>query len=203
MSATAGAAGSSRPRGRRPGESGTRKAVLDAARLRFAADGYTGASIRKIATDAGVDAALVMRFYGSKDDLFAAAMVIPPDAAQAFSEALDGPLDGIGDRLVRAFLRLWTDEDAAAPLLATFRSAVTNEQAAAQLRAFIRARLLEVFVPRFPDVVDAPLRATLASSTLLGVVVGRQIVGIDALVDAEFEDIVAILAPVVQQILVP
>lgn len=197
------AASPSRPRGRRPGDSGSRKAVLDAARVRFAADGYAAASIRKIAADAGVDAALVMRFYGSKDDLFAAAMVIPPETAQVLSGALDGPVEEIGERLVRAFLGLWTDDDAAAPLLATFRSAVTNEQAAVQLRGFIRARLLEVFVPRFPDVEDAPLRATLVSSTLLGVVVGRQIVGIDALVDAEFEEIVAILAPLVQQILVP
>lgn len=181
----------------------TRKAVLDAARLRFAADGFTGASIRKIAADAGVDGALVMRFFGSKDGLFAAAMVIPPDAAEALTDALDGPADDLGERLVRAFLQLWTDPDTAPPLLATFRSAVTNERAAGELRAFLRARVLEAFVPRFPDVPDAPLRATLAASTLLGVVVGRQIVAIEALADAEFEEIVAILAPMVQNILFP
>lgn len=203
MADTAGAPSSPRPRGRRPGDSGSRQAVLEAARERFAADGFAGASIRKIAADAGVDAALVMRFYGSKNDLFAAVMVIPHDTAQALTDALDGPVEGIGERLVRAFLGLWTDDEAAAPMLATFRSAVTNEQAAAHLRAFIRARLLEVFVPRFPGVEDAPLRATLATTMMLGVVVGRQIIGIDALTDAEFEDIVRLLAPLVQQTLVP
>ncbi|ROP74513.1 TetR family transcriptional regulator [Curtobacterium sp. PhB115] len=191
-----------RPLGRRPGSNDTRKVVLDAARARFAVDGFAGASIRKIAADAGVDAALVVRSYGSKDDLFAAAMAMPPETAVALAEALDGPVEGLGERLVRAFLRMWTAPESSGALLATFRSAVTNERAAENLRAFIRARVLEVYAPRFPNLPDAALRATLASSMLIGVVVGRQVVGIDALVDAEFEDIVALVAPSVQTILV-
>ncbi|MBF4585658.1 MULTISPECIES: TetR family transcriptional regulator [unclassified Curtobacterium] len=192
-----------RPRGRRPGVNDTRQAVLDAARARFATDGYAAASIRKIAADAGVDAALVMRAYGSKDELFAASMAMPSEAAAVLSSALDGPANGIGERFVSAFLGLWTAPATSGPLLATFRSAVTNEQAATHLRAFVRGRVLEAYAPHFPDVPDAALRATLVSSMLIGVVVGRQVVGIDALVDAEPDDIVTMLAPVVQSILVP
>ncbi|MBT2502119.1 TetR family transcriptional regulator [Curtobacterium sp. ISL-83] len=195
--------GATRPRGRRPGETVTREAVLEAARARFAADGYAGASIRKIAADAGVDAALVIRFHGSKDALFAAAMALPPEAATMLTDALEGSRDEVGERMVRAFLRLWTDPATAEPMLVMFRSAVTNEQAAASLRSFIRARVLSVFLPRFPEVADGPLRATLASSMLLGVVVGRQIVGIESLVDADHEELVALLAPAVQRVLVP
>ncbi|ROS75192.1 TetR family transcriptional regulator [Curtobacterium sp. PhB130] len=190
-----------RPLGRRPGVHDTRQTVLDAARARFAADGYAGASIRKIAADAGVDAAVVMRLFGSKDDLFAAAMVMPAEAATALSGALEGPADGVGERLTRAFLELWTAPASSGPLLATFRSAVTNEQAAAHLRAFIRGRVLEAYVPHFPDVPDAALRATLVSSMLIGVVVGRQVVGIDAMVDADFESIVGMIAPLMQAVL--
>lgn len=191
-----------RPRGRRPGSNDTRRVVLEAARARFAADGYEGASIRKIAADAGVDAAVVMRFYGSKADLFAAAMAMPSEAVAALTRALEGHAVGLGERLVRAFLGMWTAPASSGPLLATFRSAVTNEQAADALRTFIRGRILELYAPRFPDVPDAALRATLASSMLIGIVIGRQIVGIDALVDADFEEIVQLVAPLVQSILV-
>jgi AcrR family transcriptional regulator len=192
-----------RRRGRRPGENVTRQAVLDAARGRFAAEGYAGASIRAIAGDAGVDAALVMRFFGSKDGLFSAAMVIPEEGQEALARALDGPGDAVGDRLVRAFLQLFIETATATPMLAIVRSAVTNEQAAEQLRTFIRARVLEVFAPRFPGVADAPLRATLAASALLGIVISREVVQVDALRDADFETIVAVTAPLIQGVLVP
>src|SRR5207244_1027279 len=63
--------------GRRGGDSGTKEAILAAARARFGDLGYDRATIRGIAADAGVDAALVHHFYGTKDQLFAAAMRLP------------------------------------------------------------------------------------------------------------------------------
>lgn len=83
---------SQRPRrGRRPGASGTRQAILDAARARFSRDGYAAATIRKIAADAGVDATLVMHFFGSKDELFGAVMSITPNALSRIAGAFQGP----------------------------------------------------------------------------------------------------------------
>ena len=69
--------GGARHAGRRAGESGTREAILAAARAQFADHGYDGATIRTIAAAAGVDPALVHHFHGSKEKLFAAAMRLP------------------------------------------------------------------------------------------------------------------------------
>jgi len=79
-----------RPRrsGRRGGDSGTREAILAAARARFGELGYDHATIRKIAAAAGVDAALVHHFYGTKEELFAAAMRLPVNPGQVLAAAL-------------------------------------------------------------------------------------------------------------------
>ncbi|MFG2677375.1 helix-turn-helix domain-containing protein [Streptomyces sp. NPDC048445] len=87
------------PRGRRPGQSTTRQVVLDAARARFAADGFNATTIRRIAADAGVDAALVMRYFRSKDELFAAVMSISPDALARLAGAFEGPEHSLGERV--------------------------------------------------------------------------------------------------------
>lgn len=189
-------------RGRRPGESGTRQAILDAARARFAADGYAATTIRKIAADAGVDAALVMRFYRSKDDLFAAVMSISPEALSRIAQAFDGPEQALGERVTRAHLTLWEgDPQDSEPLLAMLRAAIANPQAAAQLREFIQARLLHQIGPRLRDDHDATLRSGLAASMLVGVIVGRRIVQVPALVEEDLESIIRRVAPAIQMIL--
>ncbi|RFA13212.1 TetR family transcriptional regulator [Subtercola boreus] len=189
-------------RGRRPGPNDTRVAILEAARSRFAADGYSAATIRRIALDAGVDAALVMRFYRSKDDLFAASMSVPTDALQRLSEAFDGPTDQLGERVTRAYLTLWEQRPSEyEPLLAMFRSAVNHEQAASQLREFLQARFIEGIVPRLESRPDAALRVSAASSMLLGLVVGRRIVRVQPVVDEDIETLVRLIAPAVQLVL--
>lgn len=192
-----------RRRGRRPGVSTSRQAILDAARARFARDGYVATTIRQVAADAGVDAALVMQFFRSKDELFAAVMSVSPDTLARLAGAFDGADDHLGERVVRAFLDVW--EGAAQdsqPLMAMLRGAVVNEQANTQLREFIQARLLNAVGSRASD-ADAVLRAGLASSMLVGLVVGRRIVGVPTLVDADTETLVAFVAPAIQNILAP
>ena len=192
-----------RRRGRRPGVSTSRQAILDAARARFARDGYVATTIRQVAADAGVDAALVMQFFRSKDELFAAVMSISPDTLAHLSGAFDGPDEGLGERVVRAFLTVW--EGAARdsePLMAMLRGAVVNEQASMQLREFIQARLLNAVGQRGVG-DDTVLRAGLASSMLVGLVLGRRIVGVPALVDADGEKLVTLVAPAIQNILAP
>ncbi|RFA18824.1 TetR family transcriptional regulator [Subtercola boreus] len=189
-------------RGRRPGTNDTRATILDAARSRFAEDGYSAATIRRIASDAGVDSALVMRFYRSKGDLFAAAMSVPPEALQRLSDAFDGPTETIGERVTRAYLTLWeSDPIEFEPLLAMFRSAVNHEQAAAELREFLQARFLEGIVPRLENRPDAALRVSTVSSMLLGVVVGRRIVRVKPVVDEDLDTLVKLVSPAVQTIL--
>lgn len=188
-------------RGRRPGASSTRQAVLDAARARFASDGFAATTIRLVAADAAVDASQVMQFYGSKDELFAAAMAIPASALERFSTAFGGHDEHLGERVVRAYLAAWEGTPAESePLMAMLRGAIVNENASAQLRAFIESRLLEGTSGRSDD---AALRAGLASSMLVGVVTSRRIIGVPTLADADTDELVAVLAPAIQQILVP
>ena len=92
--ATDGAPGPRRPSGRRRGDSGTRQAILDAAREQFAARGYDGASLRAIAAAAGVDPALIRHFHGSKGDLFAATVDFPADLPRRLEAAVAGRADG-------------------------------------------------------------------------------------------------------------
>jgi AcrR family transcriptional regulator len=85
--------------GRRPGPTTTREAIADAARRQFAELGYDRATLRGIAGEAGVDAALVVRFYGSKDGLFREVMALPPMVAEAIERLADGPTETVGRRL--------------------------------------------------------------------------------------------------------
>jgi AcrR family transcriptional regulator len=191
-----------RRQGRRPGSNDNRQRVLDAARARFAADGYAGATIRKIAGDAGVDASLVMQFFGSKEELFAAVMSITPRSLSGFSEAFEGSHATAGERVTRAFLNLW-DGDAAdsEPLIAMLRAAVSNEQSSIQLRGFLESRVSEALAPRLEGDEDATIHAALVASMLVGVIVGRRIVRVGTLADADFETLVRLIAPGVQAIL--
>jgi AcrR family transcriptional regulator len=190
-------------RGRRPGANATRQAILAAARARFASDGFTATTIRRVAADAGVDASLVMQFFRSKNELFAAVMSVPGEALERFSAAFEGTDDHLGERVVRAFLDVWeADAQSAEPLMAMLRGAIVNDQANGQLREFLQERLLvDAVVSR--DVDNPALRAGIVSSMLVGLVVGRGVVGVATLTEAERETLIALVGPAVQKVLVP
>jgi AcrR family transcriptional regulator len=189
-------------RGRRPGANTTRKEILDAARARFAADGFAATTIRRIASDAGVNPSLVMQFFTSKEELFAAVMSISPKSLERISTVFDGPDEHLGERVVRAHLEVWegAPEDSE-PLMAMLRAAIGNEQAGSQLREFIQARLLDAMGAKGGNAPDAALRAGLASSMLVGIVVGRRLVGVPILAEADTETLVAMVAPAIQSVL--
>ena len=189
-------------RGRRPGPNSTRQDVLDAARARFASDGFAGTTIRLVAADAGVDVAQVMQFYRSKDELFAAVMAIPGSALERFNALYEGPDEHLGERVVRAFLAAWEGiAEESEPLMATLRGAFVNDQARDQLRAFIESRLLAGTAERLGS--DAGLRSGLAASLLVGLIVGRRVIGVPTLVAAQADELVSIIGPAIQKILVP
>ncbi|MBP0456433.1 TetR/AcrR family transcriptional regulator [Streptomyces montanisoli] len=190
-------------RGRRPGTNTTRRAILDAARVRFAADGFTATTIRRVAADAGVDASLVMQFFRSKSELFAAVMSVPPKALTRFSAAFEGTDEHLGERVVRAFLEVWEGDDTSSePLMAMLRGAIVNDQANEQLREFLQERLLvDGIASRAVD--NATLRAGIVSSMLVGLVVGRGIVSVPTLTGADRETLISIVGPAVQRVLVP
>src|SRR5689334_15268484 len=122
----------------------TRAAILAAARNRFAADGYERATIRAIAADAGIDPAMVMRYYGNKEKLFAAAA----DFDLRLPDLAGVPAAGRGAALVRHFLRRWESDGTFVALL---RAAVTNEAA--------RDRMLDIFATQLAPLVAAQVPA--------------------------------------------
>jgi AcrR family transcriptional regulator len=186
------------------GPAATRKVILDAARARFARDGFTGSTIRKIAADAGVDGSLVMQYFGSKDELFATVMAVGPNTMSRISDAFEGPEDSVGERVTRAFLEVWDgDPEISEPLLALLRAAIGNEQATIHLRELIQRRVIDDLSPRLRDDSDMATRIEIASSMLVGVVVGRQLVEIEALVTQDRDALVAYIAPSIQALLVP
>jgi len=186
--------------GRRPGGSSTRSLVLGAARSRFATDGYDTTTIRRIAEDAGVDPSQVMQFFGSKEQLFSAAMDVPDSALERFDAAFRAPAGQIGPHLVRAFLEAWESEpDEATPLMAMLRGAVTQDAAAARLRGFIQDRL--VATAPGPEGEERTLRAGLAAAMLVGVVTSRRVIGVPALADADPERIISLLGPAIGALL--
>ncbi|OLT28673.1 TetR family transcriptional regulator [Actinomadura sp. CNU-125] len=173
----------------------TRAAILAAARRRFAADGYERATIRAIARDAGIDPSMVMRYYGSKDGLFAAATDIDlllPDLSQ-------GPADRIGERLARHFVERWEGELSDEFLVVLFRSAVTGEAAAARLREVFGGQVTGALGPLVPDPAELPVRAGLVSTQLLGVALCRYILRLPPVVAMDVDALVANLAPTVQR----
>jgi AcrR family transcriptional regulator len=138
--------GRARRAGRRAGQSGTREAILAAARAQFADRGYSGATIRAIAAAAGVDPALIHHFHGSKEQLFAAAMRLPVVPSEVLMAALapGGRRAGtsLGEHLVRTVLGMWESEEVRGPFLGLLRSAVTSEQAAVMMREFVTEAIL-------------------------------------------------------------
>lgn len=189
-----------RPTGRRVGDSGTRDAVLDAARDLFAEQGYDKASMRAIASQAGVDPALIRHFFGDKEHLFAETMAARTAIPERMGAAIAGPPEGLGRRATDAYLRLWEDPDTRSILLGLVRSAMTSEYGV-QLLVETMAGRMPVDTP-MPDVRNPKARSLgLAASHLFGVAVARHVLRLPVIADMPHDDLVDSLAPVIQRYL--
>ena len=193
-------AGRRRP-GRRPGESQTRQAILAAARSRFAAHGWDGATIRAIAGDADVDPALVLHFFGSKEVLFTAATSWPFETDAAVAQVLDGPRSGLGRRLAAFFLSIWDEPAGREPIMAMLRAATTNARAAELLRETLMELILRPLGEHL-DTPDAELRMSLCSSQLIGLGIARYVVAFGPLATLEPERLIAAVGPNLQRYMV-
>jgi AcrR family transcriptional regulator len=180
---------------------GARERILQSARDEFAERGYDKTSMRGIAKAAGVDAALVHHYFGTKDDVFAAAIEMSFEPALAVPAVLgQGGTDGIGERLARYFIGVWENPATRAPLLAVVRSALTNETAAKVLRTFVLRRLLERVAAEL-DVPDPTFRAELAASHMVGIAILRYVIKAEPLASADPERIIEMVAPTLQRYL--
>ena len=176
----------------------TRDRILEAAREEFSERGYEKASVRGIAKAAGVDSALVHHYFGTKEQVFEAAIEVAFAPALSAPDAVaDGPREAVGERLTRFVLGVWENPTTRTPLLAILRSAVNNETAAAVFRRLVAAQLLRRIAGQI-DLPDPELRAELAAAQLVGVVMLRYVIKVEPVASADPERLVARLAPVVQ-----
>lgn len=190
-----------RPAGSRAGESGTREQIVLAARTEFAEHGYDRTTVRSIAEAAGVDSALVHHYFGTKENVFAAAIELAfAPAIARVPEVLSGPRELLGERFARNMLALWEPVATREPLLAVVRSAVSAEPAAAALRGFLTTQVLGRIAPAL-DVPQARLRAELSAAQLIGLLVIRYVVQVEPLASASVDEVVSIIAPTIQRYL--
>jgi AcrR family transcriptional regulator len=187
--------------GRRPGNQDTREAILAAARTAFAERGYDGASIRQIATEAGVDPALVHHYFGAKEQLFAEIMQIPIDPAKLLPQLVAGGADGVGERIVGTFLSVW-DSPAGASLVALMRSALSHDWSARMFREFLTSQILRRVAKALDlDPAEAPLRTSLVASQMAGIGLTRYILKIEPIASTPADELIAAIGPTVQRYL--
>ncbi|WP_151481494.1 TetR/AcrR family transcriptional regulator [Streptomyces albicerus] len=172
----------------------TRATILTAARERFAADGYERATIRAIARDAKIDPSMVMRYYGNKEGLFAAAIDI--DLRLPVPEKV--PKEDVGRIFVEHFVDLWEKNEV---LTALLRVGVTNAAGAERMQGIFKEQLLPVALRVCPDPEQSRARAALVASQMLGMALTRYVLRFPPAVDLHREEIVAWLAPTVQRYL--
>ncbi|MFF1571444.1 TetR family transcriptional regulator [Leifsonia sp. NPDC058292] len=189
-----------RPTGRRTGDSGTRDAILDAARDLFAERGLDGASVRAIANAAGVDPALIRHFFGDKGTLFAATVANRTTIPQRIAETLVGDPATVGRRVTDTYLRLWEEPATRPTLLSLVRSAVTSEHAADML---IDVMVSRVRTQEGAEAVDdiRMRQIALAASHLLGVAIARYVLKAAPVVALDRETIVDEVSPAIQRYL--
>jgi AcrR family transcriptional regulator len=181
--------------GRRPGENATREEIVVAARKLFAENGYDRTTVRAIGAAAGVNAAMVHYFFGSKEQVFVAALELPVNPAQVVPVLLDGPREQFGQRMAGFLMSLWTSPQTRPALLAMLRSVVSNEQAASMMREFFNAVVIE----RAADTLGVPrFRLAAAAGQAVGLMWFRFVVAIEPLAVADDAQIAEQLATMIQ-----
>jgi AcrR family transcriptional regulator len=186
--------------GRPPGTSDTRDRILASARELFARNGIDKTSIRAIASGAGVDAALVHHYFGTKQQLFVAAIRIPIDPMQVIGPMRVTPVDELGLKLPSLLLPLW-DSEMGSGLIATLRSLLAGNEV-----SLVRSFLQEVVAVEVGTRVDDPpgsgrIRVQFVASQLVGVVMARYILELEPFKSLPVQQVAETIAPNLQHYL--
>ncbi|MEU2202372.1 TetR family transcriptional regulator [Isoptericola sp. NPDC019482] len=187
-------------RGRRPAGQDTRDVVLAGAREEFRERGYEAASVRSVARRAGVDPGTVRHWFGDKTQLFAASLGLAEiDPAAIVRAAAEGPVESLGERLVRAVVDVW-DTDYGETVRVVIPAVMSDPGLRALLPQFLGAELLGPIVARL-GVADARLRASLVASQMAGVLMTRFLVPLEPLASLPPAGLAALVGPTVQRYL--
>ncbi len=170
----------------------TKAAILAAARERFGSAGFQATTIRGIAADAGVDPAMVMRYYGSKDKLFAAAA----EFDLRFPDFTTMDRAQVGRSLVRHFLERWEDD----ALVILLRSSATNDEAAQRMQEIFQAQIQPLAAYLVSD-EESGIRAGLVATQILGMALCRFVLRLPPVVEMTRDEVVDWLGPTIQRYL--
>jgi AcrR family transcriptional regulator len=190
----------SKKTGRRPGAPQTREAIAQAARTLFAENGYERATIRKIAVAAGVDPALVVHFFGSKDELFSEVMALPSAVGDLMAQIAAGERSTVGRRLAELVVGMLENPATRVIVLGRIRSAATHPDAAALVRETVSRDMLRLATALGTD--NAEMRASLLGSHLVGVAFARYVVQVEPLASVDAATLLDLFADDFQRYLV-
>jgi AcrR family transcriptional regulator len=186
--------------GRRPGNSGTRDAILAAARRQFAAHGYDRTTMRAVAAEAGVDQALVAHFFGGKQGLFVEVIRLPFAPSELLPRLLEGDLAGLGERIARFIAAILDDPEGRARVIGVVRAAASEPEIARMLREFLQGELWTPLAEAL-GADDAQLRVALAGSQIVGMVMVRHVIEAEPLASLPPDELVEHIAPTLQRYL--
>ncbi len=186
-------------RGRRPGGPDTRAAVLAAARASFAEKGFRGTTIRAVATEAGVDPALVHHHFGTKDNLFVAAIELPVDPREVLAHVVAGPVESVAERFLTAFLGVWDDPALQPALLTVVRRVLEPGGDLLFSQGFLPVVIQPVGIALGLDRPEH--RMTLVASQGMGLIVLRYLMRVEPLASMPAAAVVATYAPTLQRYL--
>lgn len=179
-----------------PRSRATRDRILEAARTTFASQGYDGATLRNIALQANTNVALVIRYFDSKDDLFA--MAVDFDLQLPPLDKLNR--DMLGELLVAHFLTIWDENRSGRELVALLRAAASHAAAKARMKQIFQAQLLgAIGCLGFPP-EEAVTRASLVASQMLGFALIRYVLEFDSR-SLDSETVVSALGRTIQHYL--
>jgi AcrR family transcriptional regulator len=186
--------------GRPPGPSDTRDRILASARELFARNGIDKTSIRAIATAAGVDGALVHHYFGTKQQLFVAAVRIPIDPMVVIGPLRDTPVDELGLTLPSLLLPLW-DSEMGVGLIATMRSLLAGSEVGL-VRSFLQEVIAVEIGPRVDNPVGSgPIRIQFVASQLVGIIMARYILELEPFKSLPAQRVAETIAPNLQRYL--
>lgn len=187
--------------GRRPGPSRSRAAILEAARDEFARRGFDVVTVRQIAARAGVDPAMITHHFGTKQQLFLAALDVSFDPAAEIAQVVEGPADELAARLLTRLLAVW-DSPVGVSAIAAVRTAVQRDDTVGLVRDLALTRALRPLMETMSGTPAERLwRANLVGSQVIGLVFARYVLRLEPLASAPHAEVVAALAPTLQRYL--
>ncbi|MDT4913950.1 MAG: hypothetical protein QOC66_3078 [Pseudonocardiales bacterium] len=183
-----------RGRGRPTGRTETRSDILTVARRRFLADGYDRVTMRAVAAEAGVDAALISYHFGSKKGLFGAAMALTANPAEILAAQLDGPLESLPERVLRAVIGAWDDGQNTVALRTFTEAAIREPETARPFRELMEREMIGRIAERIGG-ADATRRAGVAMSQIAGLIVTRYILRFEPVASMPVNELVERMSP--------